>query len=75
MGWIRLLLLLVLGFWIARIVRRMFSFRVGEGVKKESQKILLRCSRCGTLIPEDTVVMHLEKPYCGSSCQASEGDT
>ncbi|MEO5341664.1 MAG: hypothetical protein H7837_14320 [Magnetococcus sp. MYC-9] len=40
---------------------------------QEEPHTLVRCSRCGTLIPQDQLVWQGERPYCGVVCRDATG--
>ncbi|MEO5350367.1 MAG: hypothetical protein H7836_12060 [Magnetococcus sp. YQC-3] len=69
MGVVRFLLLLAAALLVARLVWRWLQPASPPIVADKPAQALSRCSRCGTLIPQDLVVWHEERPYCGSACR------
>ncbi len=70
MGIVRLFLILGIVLWIARIVWR-FLQPENDQNPQEAKKFdnLLRCSRCGILIPQDLVLLQEDRPYCSPQCR------
>lgn len=78
MGLLRLFLLLAVVLLVARIVWRFIKppsppdsrAEAGRGFPADAKAdSLLRCSRCGTLIPQELVLLHEDLPYCGPKCR------
>ena len=75
MGIVRFLLILGIVLWIVRIAWRFFQSeneqtrndRSPQGASKFDN--LSRCRRCGILIPQDSVLMQEDRPYCSPQCR------
>ena len=76
MGIVRFLLVLAIVLLAVRLVWRLLqpaktideqasNSRKGDGRSDN----LLRCSRCGTLTPEDLVLVYKDRPYCSPQCR------
>lgn len=82
MAVLRFLLFLGVVLWVIRIVwlflkPRRFPRTNGQAQggqhetcgRAEKTDSLLRCSRCGTLIPKDLVLLYEGRSYCGTQCR------
>lgn len=69
MNVVRFFLVLAAALLLARLVWRWLQpAPPPTGTEKPTQP-LSRCSRCGTLVPQDLALWHEEKPYCGPACR------
>ncbi|MBF0461972.1 MAG: hypothetical protein HQL87_11295 [Magnetococcales bacterium] len=71
MGVVRFFLLMVAAWWVARLLWRWLQPAPPRPSQEDAAHILSRCSRCGTLIPQDLVVWHEDRPYCSLACRPS----
>ncbi len=70
MGWLLRLLILVAAIYL--LYRFLVGGRAiagGGGPRAANDEgALLRCNRCGTLVPREMAVIRDERPYCGPAC-------
>lgn len=80
MGIVRILIFLGIALFVVRIVWRLVrsappsETMEGQGGGKDAPSSgqadsLLRCSRCGTLIPQDLLLRHEDRSYCSPRCR------
>ncbi len=73
MGVVRFFLLLGVVFWVARFLWRWLQPTPPPMRADGSAHALSRCSRCGTLTPQELVVWQGDRPYCGLACRDGGG--
>ncbi|WP_130472084.1 PP0621 family protein [Candidatus Magnetaquicoccus inordinatus] len=68
---LRTLLLIGLAIWAVRVIWR-WLHPPAPAVRQQQEQptqALSRCSRCGTLIPQQMILWHQDKPFCSSACR------
>ncbi|MBF0186027.1 MAG: hypothetical protein HQM06_16780 [Magnetococcales bacterium] len=67
---LRTILLVGLALWLARIAWRWLRPPPAPPVRQEeAAHTLSRCSRCGTLIPQEMTLWSQDKPFCSTTCR------
>ncbi|MBF0401760.1 MAG: hypothetical protein HQL80_10815 [Magnetococcales bacterium] len=69
MSLLRFLLVLGVVVWVARLLWRWLQPKPVPPNQEAAAHSLSRCSRCGTLTPQDLVVWQDERPFCSPACR------